>query len=305
MKTPLVKVVACVAFLGPIQSVVLMAAPFNPEFKIERIVGECRVKTSGAGDFVAAEADKSYPYGTEIKTGAKSSVVIVLSEGNECQVLANAQLTVTEDATDKKLKRIKLVEGRVDASLEKDFRNSNGFEIETPAAVCGVIGSKVSAAVRSQSDKNIGAFGCNEGRMNVRGNPYFSAPDMDAGDQITVACALDRSYIYLRNSAGEYEVELKGADGAPRRVKTKPNVVIKIHIRKAVEEEKEIVTTVIEGLEEQPEGTSWVYVTLPGEGGKPVEKPMPPPAEEGEELRPSVMPTTTTTAPSPTPVGER
>ena len=300
--------VLAVAF-ALLQSAAVTAAPFDPEFKIERIAGECSVKAPGAADFVAAEAGKAYPYGTEIKTGAKSSAVLVLSQGNECQVLAGAQLVVTEKAADKKFKRIRLVEGRVDVALEKDFQKSNGFDVETPTAICGAVGSKLTVASKPSDGKLVDVFSCTEGLMNVADGQYFSAPDMDTGDQLSVTCPNDRSYLRLRNSAGEYELVLTGPDGAPRRVKTKQDTVVIIHVKKSATGDKFQIAVVVE-REKGKTDESWSYEKATGEEPiKPTTTTTIGRTDKVEkELQPSDMPTpttTTTTIPSPTPVGER
>ena len=44
----------------------ISGAPFDPEFKVVKIAGECTIKAPGAGDFAAAEEGKSYPYGSDL-----------------------------------------------------------------------------------------------------------------------------------------------------------------------------------------------------------------------------------------------
>src|ERR1039458_6030872 len=87
------------------------AAPFEMLFKIDKITGDCAVQTPGSADFVNAANGNAYAYGTKIRTGRKSSAVIIFSDGNLCRVLANAMLTVTKDVKNEKLKSIALDAG--------------------------------------------------------------------------------------------------------------------------------------------------------------------------------------------------
>ena len=174
MKTPSRNVFALAALIALVQSAALLAAPFDAEFKIDKIAGECQVKAPGAGDFVAAEAGKTYAYGAEIKTGPDSSAVVILSEGNEIEIPKPSQVVMGEDAQDKKIKRIELKEGRVNVSLEKEFRKANQLEVATATAVAVPQGSKIAVLALSQPDKKSGSFGCVEGLMDVSGGSLFS-----------------------------------------------------------------------------------------------------------------------------------
>ncbi len=287
-------------------------APFEAQFRVERITGDCQVKPPGAMEYAAAEAGKAYPYGTAVKTGEKSTATLVLSADNECALHPCTRVTLGENPTDSKVKQLTLDDGRVDISLEKGFQASNGFDILTPVAAGRVLGSKVSVACRTHETgiQVAGAFSCTEGLLAIDGQPYFSVPHMDDGDQLTIARSPDRSYFYLRNAAGEYEIEVKGADGNPRLIRTRPNVVIKIFVVRAPKEDRTVVTTTIRGAEEgKPESEeTWTYYVPTGEAPRPPERPPILVEEEEEELLPTVIPTTTTTTttvPSPTPVGER
>lgn len=273
------------------------AAAQDAEFKVIKIANECSTKGPGAAEFVNAKEGESYAYGSQLKTGPKSSAVIVLAEGSECTVLAEALLTVTQDVRDKKLKRIKLDEGKVDVSID---RGSCTLEVETPVAICGAVGTKFQAAAKSDAETNLGAFSCDQGIIQVVGR-YFRAKKMGANSRLSVLCSNDRSLIRLKNMGGNFDIEIGGPGVRYRTVKMKPDMVIRILIKKAVAEDKFLITVLIYEQEGKEPSDSYTFEIGGGE------EPPPPPDDDTDVLKKPVIPgttTSTTTIPSPTPVGQ-
>ena len=209
------------------------AVKFDPLFRVTSVNGDCTVKPKGEKTFVAAESDRAYLYGTQIKTGRKSSIIIILADGNECQILANADLTMTQDVKNPKLKIIKLRAGRVDIDLDPEFENSGyGLQVETAAAICGVIGSKGSVDVRSDKDMSVTTLGIKEGKFWCKGS-QFKIPIMDADDFISVAISVDREFTRLKNLKGSYTIDCNNSAGEPQTLEVKLNAIVKIWARRA------------------------------------------------------------------------
>jgi len=226
-----------------ISGIVLLSAPFEPLFQIISVEGECQVQPPGTQNFQPAEPGKAYAYGTAIKTGRKSTALIRFSEGNECRVLANANLVITEDVKDPKLKIIKLKEGDVDVSLDEKFHESNGLNVETATAICGAIGCKFTVKSSSEGELKAVIIICKEGKIKVYGND-FNVPLMENDDGISVVGSADLTFIKLRNILGEYNLHVRDASGNEKIIELKKDWEIKIW-RKLSQDNKTIVITIL------------------------------------------------------------
>lgn len=257
------------------------AAPFEELFKIEKITGECMVQTPDNAEFVNAVDGNAYAYGTKIKTGRKSSAVIVFSEGNTCRVLANAVLAITRDTKDEKLKSINLDTGKVEVSLDPEFHktHNDSLNVVTPTAICGAIGCKFSMDSRIEEDLYVVIVICDDGQIKVFGKG-FDAP-MDTEDGMTMSSARDGSFMRLKNIKGSIVVQVRDSEGNPKNVEMKVGSVVKIWRSKSATGKVWIVTILITS----PDGTleeAITYNEAMGEG------------EEGTSETPPGSTTTTT-----------
>ena len=208
------------------------AAKFDPLFRITAIQGDCQVQPKGTDAFVPAESGRAYHYGTHIKTGRNSSIIMLLSDGNECQVLANADLVMAEDTKDSKLKIIKLGAGAVDVNLDPDFAEGGyGMQVETAAAICGVIGSRGSVDVRSDNEMTVTTLGVKEGKWYSKGT-HFKVSELDTEDIISIATSIDREFTRIKNLKGQYSVDCKNSAGETQTLEIKLNAVVKIWARR-------------------------------------------------------------------------
>lgn len=209
------------------------ATKFDPLFRVTSVSGECTIMPKGDKTFVPVENGRAYHYGSQIKTGRKSSLIMLLADGNECQVLADADLVMAEDVNDSKLKIIKLKAGRVDIDLDPEFENSGyGLQVETAAAICGAIGTKGSVDVRSDKEMSVTTCGVKEGKFFAKG-PEFMIPELDVEDLISIATSVDREFTRIKNLKGSYMINCKNSAGEPQTMEIKINAVVKIWQRRA------------------------------------------------------------------------
>lgn len=218
------------------------AGKFDPLFKIEAINGTCNVGAAGSETLEAAVEGKAYPYGTRVKTDRNSSCIIKFSTGNECMVMANADLILTEGTQDKKIKNIKLNQGKIDVTLEHDYNKNNELNVETTAAICGAISCKFTVDARTEDDLNLTIIGCAEGKIKLTGR-NFGIMELDADDWITVASSLERDFIRIKNVKGLFQVIIKNDQGQEETIDLKPAGTLKIWTRRT--EEGNIVVTIM------------------------------------------------------------
>ncbi len=222
----LVAVVCLMIFTGSAQAV-----KFDPLFRVTAVQGSCNVQPKGKSAFEPAESGKAYHYGSRIKTDRNSSLIILLADGNECQVLANADLIMAEDARDSKLKIIKLSAGTVDVDLDPEFAEDGyGLHVETAAAICGVVGSKGSVDARADKDMSVTTLGVTEGKWFSKGD-HFEIKELDAEDIISIATSIDREFTRLKNLKGQCSIDCKNSAGEMQTLEIKLNGVVKIWAR--------------------------------------------------------------------------
>ena len=203
-------------------------AGFEPLFRVIKVTGECSLKRPKEGDFAAAVEAKAYPYGTKIRTGMRSSLVVVFSEGNVCRVLANADLTMSQGTSNKKLKIIRLNEGTVEVDLKEDFHSDgNALNVETATAICGAIGCKFSVKSMTEDALRLILISCFEGKIRVNGD-NFSAAELDEGDWLSLLTPPDLSFLRLKTERGEFEITIKDENHEDKNVPTEKGTVLKI-----------------------------------------------------------------------------
>ncbi|MBN2300941.1 MAG: hypothetical protein JXN60_00360 [Lentisphaerae bacterium] len=221
------------------------AAGFDPLFRILQIEGICTVQKPGETQEVNALEDYAYPYGTRVKTGRNSSAVIRLSQGNDCRILAKADLAITEDVKNPKIKVIKLDAGKVDITLDEEFdKSGDGLNVETASAICGAIGCKFSVDARMVQDLQVVVILCIKGKISIFG-PHFKVPFITTDQGITVSSPRDRSFTRVKNVKGSYSIDVIGSDGEPKTIDIKMGSVIKIWRRKSEDGKLVIISTLV------------------------------------------------------------
>jgi hypothetical protein len=259
-------------------------ARFEPLFRVVTITGDCSIQRPGEREFIPAEESKAYPFGTAIQTGMRSSLVIVLSEGNHCRVLSNANLVMDEGTTDKKLKIIRLNEGEVEVELKEDFHaDGNSLNVETATAICGAIGCKFRVASKKEADLRIIIVRVLEGLIRLHGE-NFSAEQLDKDDWVSLLSPPDREFIRIKTMKGEFDVSVKDEDLQEKIIPTEEGSVLKIWQRKVPGTDQHIV--VIEIF--SPDGTLLYTVTTSYEGSsdpKELGGKAPKPGEEPEPTK--------------------
>jgi hypothetical protein len=296
------------------------ADPFEPAFQIAEVKGDCTVKTPTGNQFVPAEANRAYPYGTIIKTGAKGGCVLFFSAGNQAEVGPNASLVVGEDSVDAAHKFISLESGSVTLKLVAEDVGAKGFDVRTPVGVVTSSGGELTVDVTADQDLDVATIKVGEGTAVVVG-PNYKVPTLEKGDGIVISTARDQSFTRIKTSDGEFDMEFRDAQGDAKTVSTKTGSVIKIWRRRSENGKMLIVTVLITQDGELVEAITTTEEIVPGTdvaGTKPPAPPppppppggpQPPPGELGEplvlEVRATTTTTTSTTIPSPTPVGRR
>lgn len=228
------------------------AEPFEQLFRIMKFSGDCDVKPAGSTTFIKAQEGKAYAYGTTVKTGRKSSALILLSEGNECRVLAKAEVTMQEGAMDPKLKIINLKEGKIEVALEKNLEQyGNSLNVETPTAVCGALGTEFTIEVHMQGEIYVVVFSITDGVVTINGM-NFDMNSVTAGTVLSIAADAAKSFTRIKNIKGEFDIDYKDSQGGDKTTTTVPETIVKIWRRRANAGSLVIVTVIVSN----PDGTT-------------------------------------------------
>lgn len=173
-------------------AIVAQAAPFEKEFKVAKVVGDCSVSLPDGGK-QAAKDGESYPYGSTVKTGRKASLVVVLSEGNEIRVLAETTFVADQNAKDAADKTIRLREGRIQVKLDEKFHETNKFTVETPSAICGAIGCEFSVETEGSVEVNASTIEVTEGKVKITytgGDGKSGEIVLNKGDKVRITSSI-------------------------------------------------------------------------------------------------------------------
>ena len=229
-------------------ALVTMAAAqetLDPVFQASGVNGDCRISLPGQDEFLPVEESKAYPYGSHIRTGSRSSLVLTISEGNEVRVLANADLVFNEDSSNVKIKNVQLNDGEVEVELNKAFHDGgNALNVETATAICGAIGSHFRVASRMEQNLRIAIFRVIKGLIRVYGE-NFEVAEMKADDWLSLLSPSDRSFLRLKTMKGAFNIKVKDQDMNDKNLATKEGTVLKIWQRVIPESNQRIITFVL------------------------------------------------------------
>ncbi len=293
------KSVACSSILA--LAVALAGTPaFARDFTVKAVVGDCEIKTPAESDYSPAEPGSQYPWGSRLRTGAESQLVLELAEGGECRVMPNALVTINRD---RRTLRVSIEKGVAQFALTETFRANTRLEAETPTLVCTPTGTRFSLGMVKQPDLDMVVANVAEGSLAVAGKrhpvPVFDIPTLNEGDRVSVSAARARTWYRIKNHKGTFVVLVPGEDGDMKPVELKEEQTIRIVIGPSEDDPSLFNVTVLLIGEDQE---------TPIEAWTTQRQAATPPPDVDTVLEPAEFPvptTTTTTIPSPTPVGYR
>ncbi len=232
----------CVAMvLAALVSSVWAQSDLDPAFRVVNVTGDCKISLPGANDFVEAVESKAYPYGSHIRTGARSSLVAIISEGNTVRVLANADVVFNHNTDDIKIKNIRLNDGEVEVDLKSTFsEGGNRLNVETATAICGAVGTKFNVGSRIVEDMRVVIMRVIRGIIRVHGE-NFEVLEMDADDVFSVLSPADQSYLRMKTMKGKLNVTFKDEKMEDKNVETTEGMVLKVWQRFVPESNQRII----------------------------------------------------------------
>jgi ferric-dicitrate binding protein FerR (iron transport regulator) len=113
---------------------------------------------------VPAAKDMALLWLDVVKTDSAGRVRIRLADGSVLSLSSDAQLQIVEHDARRQRTILELLYGRLLASAMRIGKSSGGFDVKTPTAVVGVVGTSFGVKVDPQSTDVL----CKEGLVRVR-----------------------------------------------------------------------------------------------------------------------------------------
>ncbi len=147
-------------------------------FSIVEAKGAASATTAGARGATPVEAEASYPLGSQLRTGEDGSLVIALPAESRIEIKPNTRLTLTLDPEDRSVYRATLDQGAAEITLTGGFHESWKLEVETVNGTCVPTGTRFGIAVDTETDYSVVVIDVKEGTVVFSGRRELRLPSL-------------------------------------------------------------------------------------------------------------------------------
>lgn len=251
--------------------------------KITSVTGKAEVKKSGGSKRFNAFKGVAITQGDTVITGKNGKIVMDLSSDKEVTIGSDTTLVISELVQSAKAMNgktsLSLLKGKVLVKIKKKLEGDSRFEIETPTAIMGVMGTEFT--VRYENDESyVGVF---EGRVSTS---YGERTDeVDPNEQLLIG----------ENETGRVEelsyldLPLVGLEHYLKRLERDPDAdpALLRQVTESIREKKEDEAAAAAAGDSgnKPSGSTVVYEDTPTPAPSSAPSPSPaPPASGPPEL---------------------
>jgi len=204
------------------------AERLEPVLRARDVRGTVTVQRGGRGRFEPIEEGLTYPYGSNFRTSAESSVRLAMSEESHIRLLQDTEVTVSENTRNPQVKRVVLRSGEVEAQLGSNFHaGDNILYVEGANSYVKAMGSTYRVALVTESDLHVLVVRVFAGLVRVM-SENFEITELGANDWVSILSPPDGSFARLRNLQGEFDVTVIDEDKEQRLLSTEKDTVLKI-----------------------------------------------------------------------------
>lgn len=183
----------------------LRADTFNNLLRVIAPRGDCQIRLPGTETYTAVLKGKTYPFGSVVRTGKGSDVVIAMSDKDAVRLSENTTVTFDIDHEAGDCRIVGLRAGELLTRL--DVVNTNEFVvIDTPVGrgveMIGQVRFSLSSTplddtleVRAEASSTFKLIG-----------PQFTIPGLKSGNVISVTTVKDNSMTRIYDMLGDYRV---------------------------------------------------------------------------------------------------
>ena len=183
----------------------LRADNFNNLFRVMIPRGDCQIRRAGQDQFEPVIKGKAYPYGSTLRTGKDSDMVVAISSEDAVRLMSDTQVDARIDHATNDCRIISLRQGELLVRLNVINTNET-LAIETPACRCvSMVGNakiRVAPGVGESTTEVRAESSC---RVKVIG-PQFVIPGLQSGNGIEITSLIDNSMTRIRDLVGDYTV---------------------------------------------------------------------------------------------------
>lgn len=205
----------CLALAAALSAATLRADSFNNLFRVIAPRGECQIRLPGEEAYAPMLKGKAYPFGSTVRTGKESDVVIALSDKDALRLSANTLVAMNIDHANGDCRMIGLRDGEI--LMRLNVVNTNQFVmVDTPVArgvsMIGNVRFKLSS---TQLEHNLEVRAEASSSIKIAG-PQFVMPDLKSGNGILISSLKDNSMTRISDLLGDYKVYVnKGLEFNP------------------------------------------------------------------------------------------
>lgn len=206
----------------------LLAAPFDPLFRVMEPREPCQVRLPGTESFEPALKGRAYPFGTTVRTGAGGGATIRFSrEKDDVQLGPDTQATPLADSADDAARILRLDRGRLAASLAP-ATPTNALVVETPVGRVVNLAGRCNIALAAGADAfTLDVQADQGGSLGIVG-PQFVIPVLRNGFAVRIVTARDQTYTRIGNTQGDYEVLIDNGTAELLPIRTTTRATVRI-----------------------------------------------------------------------------
>ena len=220
----------CLVLVAALAAGVASADTFNNLFRIMSPRGDCQIRRPGQEAFEPVLKGKAYPFGSLMRCGKDSEMVLSLSERDAVAVLANTVVAADLAREDGDRRVISLKSGEIKVRL--DVLNTNASVIvDTPVGRCvSMVGNAKLKLLATPVENTLEVTADASCQVKLVG-PQYVIPELKVGNTISISTLTDNSQTRIHDIVGDYRIFInKGLefDPAPAESEEEEDVLLPV-----------------------------------------------------------------------------
>jgi hypothetical protein len=195
----------CLVLAAAMVAGTVSADNFNNLFRVMSPRGDCQIRRLGQETFEPVIKGKAYQFGSLLKCGKDSEMVLSLSEKDAVAMTADSVVTAKLDRENGNRRIVSLMQGEIKARL--DVLNTNASVIiDTPVGRCvSMVGNAKLKLTSTLGEDTLDITAGASCQMRLVG-PQFVIPELKVGYSISISSLTDNSQTRIRDVAGDYRI---------------------------------------------------------------------------------------------------
>ena len=195
----------CIALVAFLVAGVVSADTFNNLFRVMSPRGDCQIRRPGQEMFEPVLKGKAYPFGSLLRCGKDSEMVLSLSERDAVAMLSDSLVATDLAREDNNRRVVSLKNGEIKVRL--DVLNTNASVIvDTPVGRCvSMVGNAKLKLLATPAENTLEVTADASCQVRLVG-PQFVIPELKVGNAISISTLTDNSQTRIRDIVGDYRI---------------------------------------------------------------------------------------------------